>query len=818
MHKNMVSLVVLSFVLMVRDSSLFAETVAECQAFLNSGRYEDCLAATTTAIEARSYGEEWPILKAQAEIALGKYPEALQTIEAGIQRYNWSVRLRQMEFEAALANGKREQAADALAEIEKLVSASSWRYTDADDMASLGAAALALGVDAKAVQEGFYERARRNYPTRPEGFVAAGRLALEKGDNSFAAELLNPAARQFPENAEVLFLLSEALSTADREQAVVLLQKSLEVNPQYFPALLKVAERAFDGEDYAAAIQTLDQIFAVNPHHPEAHAMMSAIHHVRNQSDLAIVSRDAALKFSVADPRVDFLIGRKLSQKYRFREGAGFQRRAIEADSNFVPAKIQLAQDLLRLGEEAEGWKLAEEAHEKDGYDTNLFNLLQLKDSLDRFTTVSSEHFQVRMEKQEAAVYGTQVTSLLERAWQEATSRYEFTPETPVIVEIYPRADDFAVRTFGMPDVAGFLGVCFGRVITANSPASRRTQPTNWESILWHEFFHVVTLQKTGNKIPRWLSEGISVFEERRIDRRWGQRMDASFRDRVLAGKVTPIAELSSAFLNAKNGEDMNFAYYESSMVVEHIATVHGLPALNAILGDLNSGMQINDSLDRHTGGLEALQKSFAAFLAEQAQVYAPEASFDPSVMKDVPLATLQEIDAFLAEHPNHVPVMLMKAGLLLGNAQWNDAEVLLRSLIALAPDDDSLNGPRRLLASLYQKTNQPDLEAATLEEHLQANADDLEAMLRLQELLDARVDHERVMQLGAAIAAVDPFQISSIQRTLAAADALQRKDVTVTQLQRLLVLQPDDAPRLHYLIARQLIESSPADARRHVL
>ncbi len=799
MLKNLVSIVVLSFVMTNHLSSLSAETVAECQAYLNAGKYAECLAATTKAIDEKSYGEEWPILKAQAEIALGKYPEALQTIEAGIERYNWSVRLRQMEYEAALANGKKEQAADALTDIENQVRANSWRYTDADDMASLGAAALAIGADAKSVQEGFYERARRNYPNRPEGFVAAGRLALDKGDLSFAAELLEPAAKQFPDNPEVLFLLSEALSSADREKSVALLQKTLELNPKHFPALLKVAERAFDAEDYEAAIKTLDQIFAVNPHHPEAHAMMAVIHHVRNQPELAAASREAALKFSVTDPKVDYQIGRKLSQKYRFREGASFQRKAIEADPNFIPAKIQLAQDLLRLGEEAEGWKLAEDAHEKDGYDTNLFNLLQLKDSLDRFTTVTSEHFQVRMEKQEAAVYGAQVTSLLERAWSEATTRYEFTPETPVIVEIYARADDFAVRTFGMPDVSGFLGVCFGKVITANSPASRRDNPTNWESILWHEFFHVVTLQKTGNKIPRWLSEGISVFEERRIDRRWGQRMDATFRDRVLAGNVTPISELSSAFLNAKSGEDMNFAYYESSMVVEHIATLHGLPALNAILADLNTGMQINDALDRHTGGLDALQQSFTAFLTEQAKAYAPGASFDQDAMKDVPFASIEDIDAFVADHPNHFPALLAKAVLLLKDDRLDEAEALLKALAVLVPDDDSLNGPRRLLASLYQKKNQPEQEAAVLEEHLKTNADDLEAMLRLQELRVAGSAQEQVMNLGLAIAAVDPFQTSSVQRTLAAAEALQRKDVIVTQLNRLLVLQPDDSPRLHF-------------------
>ena len=40
-----------------------------------------------------------------------------------------------------------------------------------------------------------------------------------------------------------------------------------------------------------------------------------------------------------------------------------------------------------------------------------------------------------------------------------------------MIVEIFPQRKEFAVRTFGLPGADGLLGVCFGRVITANSPA-----------------------------------------------------------------------------------------------------------------------------------------------------------------------------------------------------------------------------------------------------------------------------------------------------------------------------------------------------------
>ncbi len=450
-----------------------AETVAECQAMLQSGRYEDCLRATANSINNRSYGEEWPILKAQCELALGKYPETLETIAAGLERYSWSVRLRLLEYKCSLANGKKDQAASALVETERLVSTASWRYTDADDLVALGEMAIALGADAKAVQEGFYERARRNYANRPDGFLAAGQLALKKGDVAFAAELLTPAAKKFPDNPEILFYLSEALRTADREQATELLKKSLDLNSNYAPALLRIVEQQIDAEDYAEAEKTIQQLLSVNPNLPEAHSLQSVIFHLRNNIAAAEESRKAALKFSKSNPEVDHLIGRKLSQKYRFAEGAEFQRKALEADVEFVDARIQLAQDLLRLGLEEEGWKQAEQAHKADGYNTTLFNLLQLKDSLGRFTTVSSEHFQVRMATEEAAVYGPRVVEMLEQAWTELTARYEFTPEVPVYVEIYPRVDDFAVRTFGVPDVAGFLGVCFGKVVTANSPATR---------------------------------------------------------------------------------------------------------------------------------------------------------------------------------------------------------------------------------------------------------------------------------------------------------------------------------------------------------
>ena len=103
---------------------------------------------------------------------------------------------------------------------------------------------------------------------------------------------------------------------------------------------------------FAAAL--LDQIHAINPNRPELWALRAVLAHLKNDPAAENESRNNGLKFWNTNPLVDHLTGRKLSQKYRFAEGAARQRRALAFDPDYLPAKAQLASDLLRLGEEEE--------------------------------------------------------------------------------------------------------------------------------------------------------------------------------------------------------------------------------------------------------------------------------------------------------------------------------------------------------------------------------------------------------------------------------------------------------------------------------
>ena len=104
------------------------------------------------------------------------------------------------------------------------------------------------------------------------------------------------------------------------------------------------------------------------------------------------------------------------------------------------------------------------------------------------------------------------------------------------------------MRTLGLPGLEGALGVCFGKVIAVDSPAARKAGSFNWGSALWHEFAHVITLQMTSHNIPRWFSEGVSVFEEYKARPGWGDHIDLRFVKAYKEGKLLKASELNRGF------------------------------------------------------------------------------------------------------------------------------------------------------------------------------------------------------------------------------------------------------------------------------
>ncbi len=800
-----------------RPSGDAATDLEEALALLRAGEYTACARRAAAKIEGGTATETWRFLKIRAELAVGAYSEALASLEDALRRYRSSLRLRVVGRDVYRYNGQDGKADELFEGIEDLARRNPWNYTDRDSRVTLGRVLLERGADARQVLELVYDRIKKEHPDYADAHVATGELALVKHDYAVATEALDRAMKLRPDDPDTLYLLARAHAPSDTPRAAGLLATALELNPNHVGSLLLRVEQLIDSEAYAPAEEVIAQVLAVNPRQPEAWAYRAVLAHLAGDEAREGVCRETALASWRRNPEVDHLIGRKLSQKYRFREGAAYQRRALTVDTEYLAAKLQLSQDLLRLGDEEEGWRLAGEVHDRDGYNVVAYNLSTLLEHLEKFRALSADGFIVRMEAREAEVYGERVLDLLGRARAHLLPRYEVELDEPVIVEIFPEQKDFAIRTFGLPGGAGFLGVCFGRVITANSPASQTGSPSNWEAVLWHEFCHVVTLTKTRNRMPRWLSEGISVYEERQADPAWGQTMTPQYREMVLGGELTPIGELSGAFLSPASPMHLQFAYYESSLVVEHIIDRYGLGALKQILTDLGGGMLIQDALARSTGSIEQVEREFAEFARARAEDLAPGADWTPPELPaDVDSASLA---TWNAEHPDNIQGLGRYALQLMEEEKWEEAKSPLRRLVELHAES---TGPARwysLLAAVHRRLGETAEERAVLEVLASRESDAVDAYLRLMEIAAAEEDRDAVIANAERLLAVNPL-IAAPHRELArAAEAAGDPERAIEAYRAQLLLDPVDPAGLNYRLASLYERTDDVwSARLHVL
>jgi tetratricopeptide (TPR) repeat protein len=796
--------------------------VADVQKLYRAGKYAEGRAEAQKAIEAGQWQEDWRLEKIKAELALGEYAAALATLEEALPRYPTSIALRFLGRRAMLMNDRPQDAARLLGEMETLARQSSARYSDPANLVLLGRMFLVRGEDPRQVLEGFYDRARRLRPDFAPPLVASAELALEKHDFAMAAENLEAAIKLVPNDPDLFFLLAKAYAPSDEKKATESLAKALGFNPRHVDSLLFQAEDRIDAERYDEAKQLLDQVLDVNVREPRAWAYLAVLANLNADKQGERLWRSAALAPWKTNPEVDHLIGRKLSRKYRFAEGAACQRRALEMDPGYLPAKIQLSQDLLRLGEAEEGWRLAHEVSQRDAYDVLAYNLMTLYDRVQSFRTLESLDEQgggliVRMADSEAEIYGPRVLELLRNARETLCAKYDVRLEKPTVVEIFDQQKDFAIRTFGLPGGAGFLGVCFGNVITANSPAALGGNLANWEATLWHEFCHVVTLNKTNNKMPRWLSEGISVYEERQANPAWGQTMSPRYRTMILDGELTPVSQLSGAFLNPPSGLHLQFAYYESSLVVEFLVEKYGLETVQRILTDLGAGMPINESLRRYAGSLEALDDEFAAFAKARAESLAPEADWEePKLPSSAPFAAWE---AWLKDHPKSFVGLQTVAKKLIQAEQFEEAKAPLATLQAIYPEYVGEDNAHALLARVHRELGETAEERQALESWAALADDAVEAYLRLLELAAQAEDWPAVKANAFRMLAVNPLVRTPHEQLAKAAEALGDTEEAIAAYRAVLALAPFDLAETHFRLAHLLhAQGDREEAKRQTL
>lgn len=791
------------------------------------GRYDIVVQVCEYAQRRGQPSWEWRVLHFEALAGLGRYEEAFEEAKKTAERFRADLGALLRLHAYFKTHGHKEEATAMFADLNAAARAVPKKDRTALDLVHLGEAALVLGADPAKVIEQYFAptkavkpKGKEVPPGLHEAHIASARLAMEKEDLKRAGEEYAAALRLIPNDPEALFGMARALFPSDREAGMAYLEKVRAEAPLHFGALLLQAESAINFERYGAANELLDLVASVNPRHPEAHAYRAILAELeRNDHAEFTRAREAALSVWKDNPEIDHLIGRVLSRKYRYEEGAEAQRRALALDPSCLPAKLQLAHDCLRLGRLEEAWPLAREVAAADPYNILAFNLEILEKEIASFASVKTKDFIIRLPPEEAKIYGDRVVEILTEAKTVLGEKYGLVIEKPTLVEFYPDQQDFAIRSFGSLGGDGLLGVCFGSVVTMNSPGSVTAAKSNWEATLWHEYCHVITLTATDNKMPRWLSEGISVYEEKQRQANWGQEMNPGYRKMILEdGALTPVRDMSQAFFQAKDSMAVMFAYYQSMLVVEHLVDTYGIEKLRAILADLAQGVLVNDAIARHTVPMEEFEKSFALAATKLAEAYGPGVDWSEPGKEEVNLNGIASMQVFLKERPNHFGVRQALTALLVKVASWDAAIESGDALIALLPEYTGENNGYSLKALALRGKQDAAGEAAVLEQLASRSAEAFQAYQRLIEVNYENGNWDAVIANTARGLAINPFTERIHYCSGCAHEAKAAPALAVRSFENALRLDPANPSEVRFRLARNLKGSDPAKAKRHLL
>jgi Flp pilus assembly protein TadD len=579
-----------------------------------------------------------------------------------------------------------------------------------------------------------------------------------------------------------------------------------------------VADRAIDSGKRDEARTVINKALAINPSSLEALSLSAGLDYVEDKNAEFEAGVRKVLAIAPRHGEVYRVAGDLAARNYRFDEAVALVRRALDLEPDNARSLADLGLHLLRTGDESGARRTLEASFKLDGFNIVTYNLLQMMDTLDTFVGVEDGNVVMRMHKDEAPLLQDYAMPLAHRALDTLSKRYGFTPKGPILVEIFPKHDDFAVRNLGLPGMIGALGACFGRVVTMDSPKARPPGEFQWEATLWHELAHVITLQMSNQRLPRWLSEGISTYEEGLARTEWGRGQDITFAGMLNSGEVIKLKDLNAAFQNPRL---ISIAYFQASVLVEYLFKTFGDDAMHRFLRAYGRGLDtdaamkeaFNTTLDALQGGFDKMVES--RFGALSRAIKAPD---DAKDLRRAPLETLQVL---AAKYPGSFPVQLMLGHRLLEADKKDEAVAAFERAAALAPVATGDDDPNMQIAKIALDKKDNARAMAALQAVLRTDFDNVEAARLLARVMrDANVtDPGRIRPVYERIAAIDPFDAEAHATLGRLALARDDADTAIREFRAVIVLKPVDQASAYTDLAEGYLKGGRrAEARKQTL
>ena len=467
----------------------------------------------------------------------------------------------------------------------------------------------------------------------------------------------------------------------------------------------------------------------------------------------------------------------------RYRDAIDLYQKAVDVEPELAPAHEQLGINLLRDNQVSRARQHLERAYQLDPFSPRSVNSLRLLDSFSNFRLIDDPPtiegdvpIILRLHEDEADIIAPYAIELTRASIEVFTDRYGFALREPVIIEMYPDHEDFAVRTAGMPGL-GILGATFGYLLAMDSPSGRPPSEFQWGSVLWHELAHVFTLEATDHLVPRWYSEGISVFEEWRSGPNPGVRIPMSVYNAMREDRFLPVADLDEGFMRPTYPEQVIVSYMQAGLVCDFIDRRHGEHKLREMLEAFRDGLDTGQAL-RAVFGMEP-------------------AEFD------------DEFDAFVAagygeildqlDHWAHTQAAI---GAGIDSGDWEGVIDLAGELIDIMPFYTEPDSPYLAIARAHSELGRRAAALEALEQFWRGGGYDPDALRRLANWL---IEAERpgdAIEVLQAINLIDPLDADLHGRLGDLLLEAERAAAALQEYEIALALEPHDMATAWYRLA----------------
>jgi tetratricopeptide (TPR) repeat protein len=636
--------------------------------------------------------------------------------------------------------------------------------------------------------------------------VRWGQLYLETHQNTDAADLFREALEIDGDDVQARLAMAQLLSDQFDGDARPIVSEIIEKNNErdrvqanaLIAAYLLSARMDLDDGKRGTAEKSLQRVMALADEQKqpplEAYELFAALD-LLNGDETPTKWIDRSLGYNPRYGGVYETLAHYEIMRRRYREASAWLQKAVQTQPDRWSAQAELGVNLLRLGEVDASRTALEKAYSGDPFSATTVNTLRVLDKLKDFsvTRANAPDIVTWLDKKEAEAMRPYVEDVARQAIATYTKRYAFEPKQPITIEVYPNHDDFAVRTAGLPGI-GLLGVTFGYLVAMDSPSGRAAGDFHWGSTLWHEMAHVFTLSVTDHRVPRWLSEGISVFEEWRTGPTPGIAVSPRTLDVFHEGKFLPVATLDEGFIRPAYEDQVQVSYNESGLICYFIEQKWGFDKLVALLRQFTKDTTTAAAVEATFKiSPKDFDKEFATFLNQRFGPYLK----DPKQWKDGMGAT------FAAEEKKDWPAAISEA----------------RKVIEQFPDFTLDGSPYLVLAHALDETNQRPAALKALQDYRRLGGWNPSALRTLAKWLEEANNPQEAADVYNALVLIEPLDGTLHSKLAERYAGTGKPQDSLREYKVLLALNTNDTASANFGIARALNSlGDRANSRRHLL